>query len=383
MVATPPKLSVAAPSAHATTPLLSEALKLWLNERRVTKVWTEKTTDSYTHWTSSFLDVVGDHPIESYRKADTRQFKELLVVLPKNWRKLPQTRNGTIQEAAEIAQSLSLEKISPATINKALNRVGNFWRWAEGHYDNLTANLMGGLNVPDNVKPRDKRKPFSIDQLTTLFSSPLFTGCRSERFRAQRGNTDMRHTPWFWLPILSLYSGARLNELCQLYIDDVVLDDPIPHLILTDEREDQSIKTGIMRHSPLHAQPLAIGFAEFVEVRRKRGSGLLFDGLKQDKYGSYGDQMGDGFGRYIRKSGVWKPKTTFHSFRHNFEDACRLNGVSPHLMDALQGHSEGGQAGRYGDGGYGLAMLKEAIDLVQYPALNIKHLARDLPIDGG
>jgi len=378
VVATPPRPPVTTPSAHVTTPMLSEALNLWLDERRVTKVWTDKARDSYVHWTNSFLDVVGDHPIERYKKDDAREFKRLLLALPKHWRKLPETRNGTIQEAVEVAQSLSLETISPATINKALNRVGNFWGWAEGHYDNLTGNLIGGLAVNDNVKARDKRKPFSADQLTTLFSSPLFIGCRSERIRGQQGNTDMRDTPWFWLPILSLYSGARLNELCQLHVDDVKMNDEIPHLILTDEGEDQSIKTGNTRRSPLHAQPLAIGFAGFVKERRKHGSGLLFTRLKQNKFGSYSDRMSKDFATYIRKVGVWEDKTSFHSFRHNFEDACRHGGVAPHMMDALQGHSERGQAGRYGKGGYGLAMLKEAMDQVQYPDLDLTHLHRPL-----
>ena len=376
VVATPPMPPLTTPSAHVTTPMLSEALNLWLDERRVTNVWTDKTRDSYVHWTNSFLDVVGDHPIERYKKDDARAFKRLLLALPKHWRKLPETRNGTIQEAMEVAQTLSLETISPATINKALNRVGNFWGWAEGHYDNLTGNLMGGLAVNDSVKARDKRKPFSAGQLTTLFSSPLFVGCRSERIRAQRGNTDMRDTPWFWLPILSLYSGARLNELCQLHVDDVKLDHEVPHLVLTDEREDQSIKTGNKRCSPLHTQPLTIGFADFVAARRKRGPGLLFAQLKQNKFGSYSDRMSKDFANYIRKIDVWEDKTSFHSFRHNFEDACRQSGVAPHLMEVLQGHSERGQAGRYGKGGYGLAMLKEAMDLVQYPDLDLTHLHR-------
>lgn len=376
VVATPPRPSGTTPSAHVTTPMLSEALKLWLDERRATNVWTDKTRDSYVHWTNSFLDVVGDHPIGRYKKDDARKFKRLLLALPKHWRKLPETRNGTIQEAMELAQTLSLETISPATINKALNRVGNFWGWAEGHYDNLTGNLIGGLAVTDNVRARDKRKPFSADQLATLFSSPLFVGCRSERIRAQRGNTNMRNTPWFWLPILSLYSGARLNELCQLHVDDVKLDHEVPHLVLTDEREDQNIKSGSNRRSPLHAQPLAIGFVDFVEERRKHGSGLLFARLKQNKFGSYSDRMSKDFANYIRKVDVWEDKTSFHSFRHNFEDACRQSGVAPHLMDALQGHSERGQAGRYGKGGYGLAMLKVAMDLVQYPDLDLTHLHR-------
>lgn len=48
----------------------------------------------------------------------------------------------------------------------------------------------------------------------------------------------------FWVPIIALYSGMRLNEICQLYIDDVVkFNKNIYYFDLTDERKDQHLKT--------------------------------------------------------------------------------------------------------------------------------------------
>ena len=39
----------------------------------------------------------------------------------------------------------------------------------------------------------------------------------------------------------------------------------------------------------------------------------------------------------------------------------------PHVMNALQGHTEQGMAGRYGDGKYRLEILKQAIGRIEYP----------------
>ena len=60
--------------------------------------------------------------------------------------------------------------------------------------------------------------------------------------------------------------------------------------------------------------------------------------------------------------------TSFHSFRHTFEDACRENDVPKEIMDALQGHVSQDMSGRYGSG-YSLQKLNEWLQKVRYSEL--------------
>ncbi|MGR3512954.1 MAG: DUF6538 domain-containing protein [Paracoccaceae bacterium] len=357
-------------------PLLSAAIKLWVDEKS-RGAWSPKVRDDHLAWTDLFIEIAGDRPINTYRKEDARAFKSVLMKLPANSRKKPETRGLAARIAAEKAEQLGLEPMSASTVNKALNRVGAFWNWAEGHFDDLPTGLMKGLKIKIAVSPRDQRDAFSLVQMQTLFSSPLFSSCRSERFCSKPGTHVMTATAKFWLPLLGLFSGARLNELCQLQIDDVKEEAGVALLNVTNEGDDQSVKTNSgKRRLPVHSTLIALGFLDFVSLQRERKAPRLFPELRQDKYGYFSEGYSKFFSRYLERIGVKTAKTSFHSFRHNFEDACRNGGVPPNIMDALQGHAERGMAGRYGDGRYRIDLLKENIERVEYPGLDLTKVVR-------
>ena len=70
-------------------------------------------------------------------------------------------------------------------------------------------NPVSGVKFSDKRKKQGLNDPFPKTDLIKLFNSDRY---RSDTF--ERG--------WmFWLPILLLYTGARVEELCQLYIGDI------------------------------------------------------------------------------------------------------------------------------------------------------------------
>lgn len=69
------------------------------------------------------------------------------------------------------------------------------------------------------------------------------------------------------MPLLGLFTGARLGELCQLRTVDVQMVGGLPALVLTDDGEDQSIKSEAgHRTVPIHSELLRLGFLEYVET---------------------------------------------------------------------------------------------------------------------
>ena len=66
------------------------------------------------------------------------------------------------------------------------------------------------------------------------------------------------------------------------------------------------------------------------------------------------------------------PKTTFHSWRRNFEDACRRAGV-PRSDERASGASERGMASRYGKG-HDLKTLSAWMQEIKYHDLDLSHL---------
>jgi len=376
VVSTPPEPMKAASVASA--PLLSAAFERWAEQKALANRWTAKAKNDYRNWLTLFIEVCGDRPITEYRKADGREFKDVLAKLPANWRKMPETRDGDLRSAVERGHKCGLKTITIATINKGLGRLNAFWEWASSEYDDVSVNVVAGLKLDDTTSARRKRQPFSTEQLQALFNSPIYSGCYSEKRRCVPGDTDMRHSHWHWLPLLGLFTGARLNELCQLYVGDVRSEQGIAYLRLTNEGEGQRIKGKgddiRSRDVPLHRALIRLGFWEFAEDQRHAGQGRLFDQLKADRSGYFSSKTSEAFSTYLKQIGVKTPRTSFHSFRHTFKDACRACGVEPHLSNALLGHAEEGTGSIYGTGGYGLPLLKDAVDKVELRSSSLEHI---------
>lgn len=350
---------------------LTAAIAVWEAEK-ARGAWSPKARGDYMAWLGAFVEAVGDRPLGNYTKDDARKFKALLLKLPPNWRKKKETRDLPLLKAAEKAEQMGMDPMSTANLNKAIRRVAAFWGWAEAHYEGLRPALFQGLPIRETVSARDQRNPFSPVQLSQLFSSPLYTGCKSERLCAEPGEHSMRDTARYWLPLLGLYTGARLNELCQLTPQNVRSEDGVAFLEITDEADGQRIKTNSgKRRIPIHQRLLDLGFLQFAQGRQDVQADRLFSELKVDASGYLSGEFSKFFSRYLERIGAKTEKTSFHSFRHNFEDACRNGGVLPHVMNALQGHSEQGMAGRYGDGQYRLEILKEAINRLSFEGLRL------------
>ncbi|SLN76017.1 Phage integrase family protein [Roseovarius gaetbuli] len=373
IVGTPAEPS-GAPSVSPTGPLLSLLFAARVEEAERTVGWSPKLIDDYQVWTNLFIELKGDRPILEYRKSDARDFKNMLMDLPSNRNKHRQTKGLSAFEAIEAAKAHDLPTLSVSTINKALGRMQAIWKWADKQLDEEVSDIFGPMKLASKSNARGEADPFSPAQLQIIFNSPLFTGCRSKRFRTEPGDTDMSGTSWYWLPLLGLWTGARLNELCQLNVEDVVEEDGIGFLRLHEGDETQRIKGGKKRNVPLHPELERLGFPAFVDAQRRKSLNRVFPDLKISAKGYYSDRPSKDFSAYISKLGAKTDKTSFHSFRHNFKDACRHAGVNPDINDILLGHALPGMAGRYGDGKVPLSRLYEAVCKIDYTGLSLQHI---------
>ena len=93
----------------------------------------------------------------------------------------------------------------------------------------------------------------------------------------------------FWLPLLGIFSGARLNELAS--VEDVKLDTASGvrfATVIEDEEAGRGVKTEhSLRAVPVHPELVRIGFLEFVEHVRAAGglSARLFSPAHPESQG--------------------------------------------------------------------------------------------------
>ncbi len=366
-------------SSVGKTTLLSEAVGEWIAEKSKTS-WVPKTEREHRVWMQHFIDAVGDRAICDYTKADARAFKAMLMKTPPNWTKRKELKGITrLQEAAEKASSLGLDTMSTKNMNKLLGFVGSFWTWAEGQYDEAPGDLFKGMKPRVTQRVREEREPFKTEELTAIFNAPIYRGCASPARWMTEGDLVLRDTGKFWVPLIGLYTGARMGEIIQLRLADVKKEEGVLYFNVRVEDETQSLKTlSSWRKIPVHPKLIELGFDDLLKARKAAKEKRLFLDLKQGSDGYWSTGFSRSFGNLLKKIDVKRSKNAFHSFRHNFEDACRNCGVSADIMDALQGHSGEGMKARYGSG-FTLMKLDEAMKQIQYPGLDLSHLIQVPP----
>ena len=116
---------------------------------------------------------------------------------------------------------------------------------------------------------------------------------------------------------------------------------------------------------------------DFVRQRKRAGETKLFAEVGLGATGYRSTTFSAWFRRFIAKTGAAAPKTCFHSFRHGFRDALREARIDRDIALALGGWAAGNGSAAVSDAygnGYRIATLKDAIDRVRYPSLDLSHL---------
>lgn len=333
-----------------------------------TPSWAAKTRQSVERALRHAMQVIGpDRPVKLIANTDIVRFRDALGRLPPNFSKMTQFNGLTLSEIA--SKNDSGLALSPKSQKKDLDFLHAFLSWAteEGYLEK-----QPGAKIKVGAKkkgPKGKdRLPYSTKQLTLIFSSPIYNGCKSESRRSTSGQAIIKDGK-YWIPLIAVYSGLRLGEIVQLLCKDIRKQDGITYFDITkddyDEGDDKQIKTqSSYRSVPVHKRLIELSFLD--HVSQAPSAGRIFADIEQGQDGYYSHNFSKFWGRYVRQIGVFEAKTAFHSFRHNFKDALTNAGVSEVISKALMGHSDGSVHSGYGSGP-SLTVLKAAIDLIVLP----------------
>ncbi len=205
--------------------------------------------------------------VAQINKAAVREWLDLLLQMPVQAANAKAFQNMTIRQAVEANKTVGKPTISRKTINKYLSALGSLCRWLESR-DQIPNNPTTGLYFR-LAKRKGSPEPFTVAELQTLFTST--------EFRAPRD--DWR----YWLPLLALFSGARMSEIGQLLVADVRRDHGRWTFHFTEYGDDEkTLKTATStRVVPVHPELERLGFLEFVRRLDGRGERRLFPDLER------------------------------------------------------------------------------------------------------
>lgn len=316
----------------SASPCFSEVVKECLSQQEQEGVST-KTIDDKRSVASLLVRIIGDMPIDLITRQDARRFRETALKLPPRLYQLPEGQS--LEKIIETATST----ISLATFNNYVKNLTTFFSYAirEGYCER---NPFDGLRVRQRGKVSEERSVFTEEDLRRLFSKEVYASASTKKPNQ------------YWLPLLGLYTGARLNELCQLYLDDVVTINGVDCLYIRALRPDQRLKTASSeRLVPIHSKLKELGFIEFVHKQRAAGHQRLFPELTCHKKHGYAAAPSKWFTRVRERLGFkdGEGQKDFHSFRHTIADHLKQKGVVESLVGGILGHQSGGITfSRYG-----------------------------------
>lgn len=342
------------------------------------------TLKSYNTVFRAMRELLGpDTPVDVVRPEDCERIRSILMRLPTN----AKTRfpDLTLEEAAALADEKGLERLGVTAINNYLHNLSALFKWGVKTW-RVVRNPAEALALPDDRPERELKAPFKTEQLNAIFKAPLFTGCKDGGEGYAKPGLIRPRNGRFWVPLLSLWTGMRLGECCQLHVEDVTELEGVPVILINDDNEagaDEAdrkrIKTSAgKRFVPVHPELQRIGFLTFVAKARRGNDRRLFSELEPDKLGYLSGPFSKWFNgrdRFLGKLKLAGTGVSFHSFRHNYRDALREADMSLERVRALGGwnRESAGEENRYG---FGLdpATLYKEVQKISYPKLDLSHL---------
>ena len=188
--------------------------------------------------------------------------------------------------------------------------------------------------------------------------------------------------PYYWITILAILTGCRLEELCMMRCKDIMKVNDVWLYRIREEGDYGKEETRVKNHYserdiPLHSVLRdTLDFVGYVNRMKKSGHARVFHELPK-KYGIYQKNVSRFFNiKYLKKIGLKSNDRSLcmHSTRHSVETHLTNQNVNQRYIDFLQGHSQKGTGGNtYMKGIKPEVLLKQCVDKIQFD-INWKNL---------
>ncbi|MFC3655404.1 site-specific integrase [Xanthomonas hyacinthi] len=345
--------------------------------------------EAIAKWVKYNLGVAKDKKACRTRMTAVEEFRDFITSQPEPGEtRTPKTRLRDIErtDCGEWCSALlakrweAFDKAKGGVVTKqlSLGTVGNkftwlilFFKWAmrAGHYAKGDNPATGHITVPKKFKKERAKshgwRPFTQEEVSAIFTPEALGSMRSTSAR--------------WLALMSLYTGARSNELARLELADVRIEEGVPLLGLTLVGDDKSLKTDASeRVVPIHPDLIALGFLEMVERLRAQKKTKLFPTLTFDAQNGPANAGQRAFSRLLAERlkivARGESRVGLHSFRDTAIIAMQRAGVREEVRHEYTGHEQSNR-GAHADS-YGEAFTPKALAAACHPALDFR---LDLP----
>ena len=352
------------------SPLFSKVIQEFYERMKINKRRT-KTIGASKDAFNLLIEIIGDKPIGDYTNADARDYRSTLSKLPKNRNKMVEYRDKTLNEILSMDVPMK-DRISQQTEKLINSKISGFFNYCLDEYpDYVGSNVFRKkYQQTSSVKLKDKKESFTDDDLHLIFNPKTYLPAIFEN------PLSRIKYPYYFIPILGVFTGARLEELCMCRTKDIMKVKGVWVYRIREEGEYGDEETIVKnpyseRDIPLHPVLTdTLGFIKYVKMIEKIGHNRVFHELTKIGSGRFQQNVGKFFNeRYLKKIGIKDGvrKVSFHSFRHSVETHLTNQNVNPRFIDYLQGHSSKDTGGNiYMKGIKPDVLLKECVSKIDW-----------------
>ena len=356
-----------APVAPINPKLLSEYLvdyiKYQINpNRKEGKGWGAEALRNKEPILNSFIKYC-NKPAASFSWQDAERFIEIMELIPTHFENPSHSKKFkglTIEMLLDYDVDTSMYQTrATSTVYINIGTVRAFLTWIKTNQK--VKELQDPIDTLDDARKEmdieSKKRHFEPEELKTLFedNNPsdenYFKGFSSKRVI----DANLK----YWLPLLALYTGATLAELCQLHLSDIyqhkAFDGSEHWIIDINKSENKRLKNKFRaRLIPVSKVLINLGLIDYVQSLSSTSEVKLFPTAKRSNEGS-GFFMTEGqwWGIYSDNAGITDKDVSFHSFRHVISTYLDNIHCESAIMAAILGHAiQSTLTKSYSKGGY-------------------------------
>lgn len=304
---TPVELAAFKKLQGGNVPTLSDALDLHLS------IHPQRDDAKFVQYQRRAFDgllaVTGDKPVADFKRTDARAYLEAALLTAKT---------ATVRRRLGVFSAV-------------------FSTWIQEH-DLPTPNPFASLQIAREGHDSVARAPFTPAELATLD-----TACKA------------KDDPMRWILAMLAGTGARLAEIVGLPLEDIVVDAPIPHVVLQvhpwrDIKGAKGLRGVKDRTVPLLGS--ALWAAQRIKATAAPGQRFAFPKYT-DGTTCKATHASNALNGWMRRQGL---PHGCHELRHTMKDLLRAVQCPKDISDAITGHGKKDTSDGYGRG-YGAGSL--------------------------
>ena len=320
--------------------ILSELIARYSSTRLSDGAWKEHSVKDHLSRLQNIIDILGDKDAASVTREEMRMVRDTLRKLPPSRKKSPRYRDKSITELLAMPHPTT---ISVKTINIIVEAISGMYDWAIRE-QLLPFNPAKGLSIRDTQPDVEKRDPLTPEDIKAVF------------FSGDYKPSSFANQAYYWVPLIGLYTGMRLEEICQLHCEDIYQDSDEVWIFDIKESSEDGLKDKILKNKnarrfvPIHNDLIELGLLRLREKLVAHKECRLFPELKKTPSSpKYGKQVGKNFSRLLAKKKIMGTKS-FHSLRHSFSQFFKVRNLHNDMFRQIFGHEIAELAGRqYGE----------------------------------